>query len=282
MPAGVTDARSAAGTGVEEDVSSASHRRLIRSGLPDRLADVDLAGQRRVEVVDVHKPVRAAGVDVSRVAAARWREVTPDQRLQHAMSAERDQRGIVRMRRVVGRVIGFHAVVKVADGQRRAHFIVPLRAGHLAQIPQLHRLVLAVAQHVPAVTLAVDVGQALGVAEEHARLASIRHAAAVPHLQRGVVRARVEDMRRRLVAVADGVDVPAMTMNLQDGLSRLDIVDVDGVTLRARHQLAAISRETDRPDLGCEELITPLITLSMIKRKMRAGQCFPLNTQRPQ
>ncbi len=58
--------------------------------------------------------------------------------------------------------------------------VSPLRRHHLSQIPELHRLVFAVAEHVSTVAFAVDVGQAFGMAHEDPGFAAVAHASPVP------------------------------------------------------------------------------------------------------
>src|SRR3569833_2287408 len=75
------------------------------------LADVDGGGQGSVQVPDVHLAVVAPAVHVARVGAARWREMTADQRPLHAMAAESDKRVVVRMSKPVIGIVFTPAVV---------------------------------------------------------------------------------------------------------------------------------------------------------------------------
>lgn len=192
MPTGVAD------TGLPRASTASAH--LVGAGVEVRVAgprvvrclvDVDCAGQGGVEVVDVDAAVAAAGVDVSRVGAGGRGEVAADERLQHAVAAERDERAVVRMGAVVFVPVGHEAVVEAGREAVGVDAVEFLRRHHLSQIPEFHHLVFAVAQDVAAVTFAVDVRQAFGVAHEDARFPAVAHASAVPDFDGGVVRAGV-------------------------------------------------------------------------------------------
>lgn len=102
-------------------------------------------------------------------------------------------------------------------------------------------MVFAIAEHVAAVAFAVNVGDAFSVAEEDARFAPVAEGASVPDFDGGVVGARVEDMRGRLVAVADGVDVVLVAVDAEDGLPGFEVVDVDAVVGCAGYDFAAVA-----------------------------------------
>ncbi len=120
--------------------------------------------------------------------------------------------------------------------------VLELRGGHgHAQVPEFHALVLAVAEDVPPVALAVDVRQALGVPDEGAGLSAVAHAPRVPDFDGAVVRARVEDVRRHLVGEADGVHVVRVAPDVVARLASFDIVHHDRVVARAGDKVAPVS-----------------------------------------
>lgn len=55
-------------------------------------------------------------------------------------------------------------------------------------------------------------------------------------------------MRRLGVTEADGIYVVLVSRDAQDGLSPLDVVDVDTAVACAGYDLAAVTREADGPD----------------------------------
>lgn len=159
MPTGIADTRlPRASTPPAHLVRAGVEIRVARARVVRGLVDVDLPGKGGVEVIDVDAAVAAAGVDVARVGAAGRGEVAADEGLQHAVATERDERAVVRVGAVVFVAVGHEAVVEPGREVVGIDPVEFLRRHHLSQIPQLHQLVFAVAQHVAAVAFAVDVG----------------------------------------------------------------------------------------------------------------------------
>lgn len=144
--------------------------------------DVDGARKRGVEVPDVHLAVVAPRIHVPRVGAARGREVAPDKGAQHLVAAERDDRVVVGVLVPVGLVVILPAVVVCRPPFELQPAELLRRHGH-PEIPEFHALVLAVAEDIAAVVLAVNVGDALNVADEGSGFAPVAHAAPVPDLE---------------------------------------------------------------------------------------------------
>src|SRR3569833_1837401 len=180
------------------------------------LTDVDGGGQGSVQVPDVHLAVVAPAVHVARVGAARWREMTADQRPLHAMATESDKRVVVRMSKPDNENEFTPAVVEI--GTSRVLHRVALgelgRAHGHPQVPQLHALIFAVGQDIPAVSFAIDIRQAFAMAHGGTRFAAAAHAASIPDLESGIVGPGVEDMWRHLIGEADGIDVVSVAGNV--------------------------------------------------------------------
>lgn len=121
------------------------------------------------------------------------------------------------------------------------------RHGH-ANVPQLHALIFAVAKNIPAITLAINVCQALNVSHKGTSLSIISHASSVPDLDRCVVGARVNDVRRPLVGKADGIDIVLVTGNVVQNSSGFDIIDDEGVGTGASDKFSPVARKSDGPD----------------------------------
>ena len=119
-----------------------------------------------------------------------------DQRLQNTVPSIGDQRAIVRVRLVVDLGIVHVAIVESPSISTMIDLGGFFRRHHLPQVPQLHCLVFAVAEYIPPIPFAVDVGETLGVAHEDAGFAAVAHAAPVPDFDKGVVRSRIQDVRR--------------------------------------------------------------------------------------
>ena len=206
-----------------------------------RLQDIYFARQRSVQVPDIHAAVVAARVHIARVGAAHGREVTSNQRLEHLVSAKRDDGAVVGVRPVLVLVVGVGAVFKARRVGVGGDAVCFLLAHHLAQVPQFGGLVFAVAEHVAPIAFAVDVGQALGVAEEDSGFPAVAHAPAIPYLERGVVGTGVEDVGGLGVAKAYRIHVVLVAGNAQDGLAPLDVVDVNGAVACASHDFTAVA-----------------------------------------
>lgn len=147
-----------------------------------------------------------------------------------AVAAEGDDRIIIRVWLVEVVGICLEAVIK-PSGELTGIDVIKVRGRHhLAQIPEFHRLVLPVGKHVAPVTLAVNVGQALGVTHEDTSFTSITHRPSVPDPKSRVIRARIEQMRRRLVAEAYCIYVVLVAIpKVEYWLLGFDIIDDDGV-----------------------------------------------------
>ena len=180
--------------------------------------------------------------------------MAPDQRPLYFMSPKRNQRVIVRMRLPhVIMIFRPPIIVMVPPPLRRFGGIQSLdvsRGQRHAQVPQLHGLVLAVAEDVTPVALAVDVGEPLHVADEGSRLLPRRHAARVPHFDGAVVGAGIQNVRRLLVGEADGVDVVGVASDVVERHAALDVVDDDeagavGVGAGAGYEGAPVAGEAD-------------------------------------
>jgi len=133
--------------------------------------------------------------------------MAPDECFQHGVTPERHNAAIVRIRLPVAQIILGEPVVEVGSIPAQVDAVEFRGTVHLAQIPQFHHLVFPIRQHVAPVAFAVDVRQALGVADEDAGFAAVGHGAAVPHAEGLVVGSAEEDVWGGLVAEADGVDV---------------------------------------------------------------------------
>jgi hypothetical protein len=146
-------------------------------------------------------------VDVTRIRTTGWREMAPDERLEHLVSAERNERAIVGMRPEVVGVVAVRSVLEsrcVGIGIDTISFFL---GHHLPQVPQLGCLVFRVAKDVSSIALTVNVGQTFGMAEEDTGFSAITHTSSIPYLERCVIRTRVEDVRRLRVTEADCIDV---------------------------------------------------------------------------
>lgn len=214
-----------------------------------RVLDIDFAGEGGVEVVDVDATIFAAGIDVSRVGAAGRREVATDQSLQDVMSAERDQRAVVRVGAVVFVAVGHEAVVEAGRKAVGVDTVKLLRRHHLAQIPEFHHLVFAIAQDVTAVAFAVDVRQAFGVAHEDTRFPTVAHTSAIPDLDGRIVGAGVENVWRGYVAETDSIDVVLVCGDPEDRFSCLNVVDVYRSIRGASHDFTSVAGEAYGPYL---------------------------------
>ena len=244
MPARIPHAGPGLGSLGQEMGKGRVAARTTRLPTSRGLEHVDLAGHGAVEVVDVDGAVFAARVDVAGVGARRRREVAADERLEYAVPAEGDQRRVARVGLVVRRVVVHVAVVEAAAAQAGTHIVVVVLVRHLAEVPQLHRLVLAVAEHVAAVTFAVDRRDAFVVAEEDAGLAAVGHAAPVPDLDGRVVRSGVDNVWRGLVTITNGVNVAFVPIDSRDALTSFQVVRDDGVVRSPRQNLVTLIRET--------------------------------------
>lgn len=125
---------------------------------------------------------------------------------------------------------------------------------HHPQIPQLHRLVLPVRNAIPPIPLRRDERDPLRMPDEGPTRPLPTQTPPVPHLDERVVRAREEEVRRGRVGERDGVDVPCVSADAQDGPVRFEVVDEDlavsGVVgVGAGDDLAAVVGEADGPDL---------------------------------
>jgi len=133
MPTGVADTRlPRASTTSTHLVRASVEVRVAGARVARCLIDVDFAGQGGVEVVDVDAAVSAARVDISRVGAAGRGEVAADERLQHAVAAERDERAVVRMGAVGFVSVGHEAVVETGGEPVGVDTIKFLRRHHLS------------------------------------------------------------------------------------------------------------------------------------------------------
>ena len=113
--------------------------------------------------------------------------MAPDKRLEHFMPAESHERAVVGMRPEISGIVGVGAVFEARGVVVGVNSIRLLLAHHLAQIPEFGCLIFTVGQHVTPVALAVDVCQALGVAQEDAGFAAVAHGAPVPYFEGCVV-----------------------------------------------------------------------------------------------
>ncbi len=113
--------------------------------------------KRGVQVPDVHLTVLAARVDVARVGAAGRREVAADEGAQDRVAAEGDERVIVGVGEPVVVVVPAVVKIRVVRVLRRVELGEAVRRHDHAQVPELHGLVLAVAEDVATVALAVEV-----------------------------------------------------------------------------------------------------------------------------
>ena len=142
-----------------------------------------------------------------------------DERFEDAMSAVCDKRAvmwvgfIVIVGEVHETVVEAGSVLGCVDGGRF------FSRHHLPQIPELHSLVFAVAEHVPTITFAVHISQTFRMSHKDPGLAAIAHASAIPNFDQGVVGTRVQNVRRRRVAEADSIDVVSVAFDAEDRLS---------------------------------------------------------------
>ena len=61
-------------------------------------------------------------------------------------------------------------------------------------------------------------------------------------------------MRRILVAIANSINIVFMAVDAEHGLSAFDIVHVDATIASTSNKLAAVSGETNRPNLDTVSL----------------------------
>ena len=120
---------------------------------------------------------------------------------------------------------------------------------HLPQVPQLHSLILAIAQDVSPITFTINIGQSFGMAHEDASLATVAHAAPIPDLNQSVVRPRIQNVGRSIVPETNSVYIVTVSWYPKYRLLGLDIVDIHRVIRRSSYNFSAISGESDRPYL---------------------------------
>lgn len=227
MPASVANTRlPRAATASTDLVRTSVEFRIARAGVVRGVVDVDFTRECGVEVVDVDAAVLAAGIDVAGIGAGGRREMAADERLQHVVAAEGDERAVVRVGAVVFVLERHEAVVEAGREAVGVDAVEFLGWHHFAQVPELHHLVFAVAEHVAAVAFAVDVCEAFGVAHEDACFAAVAHASSVPDFDGRVVGAGVEDVWRCCVAETDGIDVVFVGGDSEDGFAGFNVIDV--------------------------------------------------------
>jgi hypothetical protein len=112
---------------------------------------------------------------------------------------------------------------------RAADLAQSIRAHGHANVPELHALVLSVAQNVASIALAIDVGQAFDVAQERSSLSSISHASTIPHLNGGIIRSRIKDIRRQLIGKANRIDIVQVAIDMMQDSSRFNVINHDGM-----------------------------------------------------
>ena len=83
-----------------------------RRGVVRCLLNIDLAGNRRIQIVDVDRAVLASSIDVSTVCAPRRTEVTSDQGLQDRVSSECHDLAVMGMLVIPCRVVGLVSVIE--------------------------------------------------------------------------------------------------------------------------------------------------------------------------
>lgn len=110
-----------------------------------------------------------------------------NKRLEYFVSAESDNTAIMRMRLVVFFVIGREAVIEASGVIFRANRIESRSCHHFPQVPKFHRLVFSVTENVATVAFAVDISQALGVANQGTCFTAITHGTSVPDLDCRVI-----------------------------------------------------------------------------------------------
>ena len=128
-----------------------------RASILRRRRNVNRGFDLSVQVPDPDFPVLTAGIDIPTVRAARWREMAPDQRLEYRVAAECDHAAIFRVGMIVVFVVRREAVVKIRCVRVDVHLVELVRRVHLPQVPELHHLVFAVAQHVSTIAFRVYV-----------------------------------------------------------------------------------------------------------------------------
>lgn len=164
-----------------------------------------------------------------------------DERFENFVSAERDDTAIVRMRLVVFFVIGREAVIEACSVIFRANRIEPLSCHHFPQVPKFHRLVFGITDNVATVAFAVDISQALSVANQSTCFAAITHGTSVPDLDRRVIGTRVKNVRGGLVAVTDCVYIIAVAVDSEGGLTGFDVIDVDTFVRGTGYNLSSVA-----------------------------------------
>lgn len=167
------------------------------------------------------------------------------------MPAERDDGVVVRvLKPLLLKVVVVHAVVIVGVHRvlSRVALLVAGRAHRHAQVPQLHRLVFAVAEDVPPIAFTVNVRQPFDMAHECAGFPPIGHRTPVPHFDDLVVGPGVDDVRVLWVRKADRIDVVIVAHDVVQYLPRLDVIHHDGGCVVSGNQLTSVATEADRPD----------------------------------
>lgn len=212
--------------------------------------------------------------------------MTSDKRAKDLVAAESDEGVVVRVHVPVLVVVLILSVIESID----AVFVVlcdfaeaVCRHGH-AKVPQLHALIFAVTENVSAISLAINVCQALNVSHKGTGLSIISHASPIPNLDRCVVGARVNDVRRPLVRKADGIDIVLVTGNVVEDCSGFDVIDDQGVSTGTGDKFSSIARKSDRPNAKGATTAPerkPRISLSVVKLEtvrltlvLGIGRCY--------
>lgn len=164
---------------------------FCRPRISGRTQHVNLAGERCIKIPDIDGSIVTATVHVPTICAAWRREMASYQSLEDFVATESDYAAVVWVRFVFFFVIGSEAVVEACGIVLRVDRVKSICRHHLTQVPQLHGLVLGVAEHIPSIAFAIDVRKTFSVPNKRAGLTSITHGAPIPNFERRIVGARV-------------------------------------------------------------------------------------------
>jgi hypothetical protein len=165
------------------------------------------------------------------------------------MTSKCDKRAVVGMWLIVILLEGRATVVKPGRVYARIDFAKTLHTHHLPNVPQLHGLIFPVAEHIAAVPLTIDVSETLGMTKKDTCGTAVAHGAAIPYFEGSVIRAREKDMRRRLVAKTDCIDIVAMTADSESGLPGFKVVNIYGFIGCSCNKFTAVSGKANGPYL---------------------------------